>query len=154
VGVIVQRSILVPLAAGEHQLAHIRTGGGWLPILPHADDELMPLYSAIRQLGPALEHQVDEWLETDRRSQAALIFLQLNRRLHEPIREATEAASFLQKVASLPPSLSESVRVVQEQLERIAAVLDSEQESALSSLGRHDVVSGALRNSEQPESRS
>ena len=138
VGSIVNKSILAPLAAGKHQLAHMKRGGGWLPALPAVDAELDPLYSAIRELGPALEHQVDEWLETDRRSQTALIFLQLKRRLHAPLRQAIAAASLLQKAAGLPPSLSVAASNLQEHLGNIESIVSSEEDKALSSLGRRD----------------
>jgi hypothetical protein len=138
VGSIVNKSILAPLAAGKHQLAHMKRGGGWLTALPAVDAELDPLYSAIRELGPALEDQVDEWLETDRRSQTALIFLQLKRRLHEPLRQAMAASSLLQRAAGPPPSLSVSALELQQQLEKIASILSDEEDKALSMLTGRD----------------
>ncbi len=80
---ILRANLVVPLRSLSRQLDHMRTGRGWLARLPHTDEELAGVARAVGDLGPALERQVHEWIEAERRAAVALSIRSIRARLRE-----------------------------------------------------------------------
>lgn len=85
---LVRRRLIRPLALITHQLTHMRKGGGWIASLPSVDPELTPITEAIRGLGPDLEQQVKEWVETERRAGIAMTLIRIENHMREPLHRA------------------------------------------------------------------
>lgn len=83
-----RRYVLRPIGALQKQLQHVGAGRGWLTVVPAVDRELDGLTSSVRSLGPSLERQVWEWIETDRRSNAALVLARLRGRTADAFAQA------------------------------------------------------------------
>ncbi len=81
---ILRANLVIPLRSLSRQLDHMRDGRGWLPRLPHTDKELAGVARAVGDLGPALERQVNEWIEAERRAAVALAIRSIRSRLCEP----------------------------------------------------------------------
>ncbi len=81
---ILRANLVVPLRSLSRQLDHMRDGRGWLPHLQHTDEELAGVARAVGDLGPALERQVNEWIEAERRAAVALAIRSIRSRLCEP----------------------------------------------------------------------
>lgn len=81
---ILRANLVVPLRSLSQQVDHMRDGRGWSPRLPHTDEELAGVARAIGDLGPALERQVNEWIEAERRAAVALAIRSIRSRLCEP----------------------------------------------------------------------
>lgn len=93
---ILRRQLLAPLAKISHQVNHMRRGGGWLTILPRTDTELEGLAGAVKDLGPGLEGQVQEWIDAERRAAVALCLITVRSRIRAPILEVRAQAADLQ----------------------------------------------------------
>jgi HAMP domain-containing protein len=93
---ILRRRLLAPLARISHQVDHMRSGGGWLTILPQTDSELEALAGAVGRLGPALERQIQQWVEAERRAAVAFMLNVVRSELREPVREVRARASDLE----------------------------------------------------------
>lgn len=81
---ILRRSLVLPLGALSRQIERMRDGRGWLPRERHTDEELAGVARAVAELGPALERQVHEWIEAERRSAVALAIRRIRARLAGP----------------------------------------------------------------------
>ncbi|MBP9947666.1 MAG: hypothetical protein KBH14_14775 [Vicinamibacteria bacterium] len=81
---ILRRNLVLPLGALSRQIERMRDGRGWLPRERHTDEELAGVARAVAELGPALERQVHEWIEAERRSAVALAIRNIRGRLAEP----------------------------------------------------------------------
>lgn len=92
---VLRRHVLGPLGAVRNQLDNVGAGHGWLTVVPDVDRELGPLTNAVRSLGPALERQVWEWIETDRRANAALLLARVRGHAAAPLVRASGAAAAL-----------------------------------------------------------
>lgn len=117
---IVRRRILEPLRRFAHQIRFMRDGGGWKPKLPPSDSELADVASALEELGPALEAQVQEWLEGERRAAAARALSGLRARLREPKRRALALLGDLQARDQVTPEAKPKLRALVLEVERIA----------------------------------
>ena len=80
---ILRANLVVPLRSLSRQLDDMRDGRGWLTRLPHTDEELAGVARAVGDLGPALERQVNEWIEAERRAAVALSIGSIRARLRE-----------------------------------------------------------------------
>lgn len=81
---ILRANLVVPLRSLSRQLDDMRDGRGWLPRLQHTDEELAGVARAVGDLGPALERQVNQWIEAERRAAVALAIKSIRSRLCEP----------------------------------------------------------------------
>lgn len=68
---ILRANLLAPLRSLSRQIERMRDGHGWLSRVPPTDEELSSVAGAVADLGPALERQVHEWIEAERRSAVA-----------------------------------------------------------------------------------
>ncbi len=82
-----RRRIFGPLEVMRHQLEHIHRGGK-VSGLPPVDRELADLSSAVQGIGPAVESQIAEWVESDRRATVAVMFARITHVLIPPLRSA------------------------------------------------------------------
>lgn len=83
-----RRSLLGPLSTISRQIERITEGGGWLAHVPETDEELQRLTRALRSLGPGLEEQTLQWIETERRVAAASVLAGIRDATLEPLRSA------------------------------------------------------------------
>ena len=90
---ILRANLVVPLRSLSRQLDHMRDGRGWLTHLPHTDEELAGVARAVGDLGPALERQVNEWIQAERRAAVALALRSIRSRLRESEDQTATAAS-------------------------------------------------------------
>ncbi len=107
---ILRRRLLAPLARISHQVDHMRSGGGWLTILPQTDSELEVLAGAVGRLGPALERQVHQWVEAERRAAVAFMLNVVRSELREPVREVRARASNLEARNFVSPAGKHELR--------------------------------------------
>ena len=122
---VLRHNLLSPLARISHQLRHIGRGGGWLPVLPETDRELLALRDSIADLGPSLESQVSQWVEGERRAAVALELQLLRQKLAGDTREVRVAAGDLLAREILSPDGKRALRSVLRQLDRVSAALSS-----------------------------
>ncbi|HRY46074.1 MAG TPA: hypothetical protein P5164_19245 [Thermoanaerobaculia bacterium] len=83
-----RRNLLRPLSTISRQIERITEGGGWLAHVPETDEELQRLTRALRALGPGLEAQTRQWIETERRVTAASVLARIREATLEPLRSA------------------------------------------------------------------
>ncbi|HPA51433.1 MAG TPA: hypothetical protein PLP50_07505 [Thermoanaerobaculia bacterium] len=83
-----RRNLLRPLSTISRQIERITEGGGWLAHVPDTDEELQRLTRALRALGPGLEEQTRQWIETERRVAAASVLAGVRAVTLEPLRSA------------------------------------------------------------------
>lgn len=81
---ILRKNLVVPLQLLSRQIEGMRDGRGWLRKERHTDEELASVAHAVAELGPALERQVSEWIEAERRSAVALAIRNIRGRLAVP----------------------------------------------------------------------
>ena len=81
---ILRKNLVVPLRSLSRQIEGMRDGRGWLRKERQTDEELAGVARAVAELGPALEQQVHEWIEAERRSAVALAIRNIRGRLAEP----------------------------------------------------------------------
>jgi len=128
---ILRRNLLAPLRALTHQLDLIRDGRGWVPQIPHTDEELRDLSEALRGMGSGLEHQVREWIEAERRSAVALALVRTRRRLQETRVRLLDLLAELQGVwVVAPPDRERRIRSLVQEVDGISGVIESEAERA------------------------
>ena len=116
-----RRHVLRPIGALELELQHVGEGRGWLTVVPAVDRELDGLTSSVRSLGPSLERQVWEWIETDRRSNAALVLARLRGRTASAFAQAAAAVRTLSAAESLHAEQIHELRVALASLEHTLA---------------------------------
>lgn len=114
---ILRANLVVPLRSLSRQLDHMRDGRGWLAHPPHTDEELSGVARAVGDLGPALERQVNEWIQAERRAAVALALRSIRSRLRESEDQAAAGAS----------------AVVQAERDRYARLLADEERAAFAS---------------------
>ncbi len=119
--------LVEPLRRFAHQVRFMRSGGGWKPKLPPADAELTDLARALEELGPALDEQVQVWLEGERRAAAARALSEVRARLREPKRRALALLGDLQARALITPDAKPKVRALVLEVERISREIDGEE---------------------------
>ena len=119
--VLVRRRLIRPLARMTHQLAHMREGGGWIVDLPAVDPELTPITEAISNIGPDLEQQVREWVETERRAGVALAFLRVENQTREPLRRAQSLVRDLE--AGHASDELERIRWLRAEIDEVSAIV-------------------------------
>ncbi len=94
---ILRKNLIMPLRSLSRQIESMRDGRGWLRKERETDEELTGVARAVADLGPALERQVGEWIEAERRSAVALAIHNVRRRLVDPwprdLSEATTAGT-------------------------------------------------------------
>lgn len=81
---IIRTRLTAPLGRIAHQVRFMGSGGGWSPKLPSADVELDDIVDALAGLGPALQRQIEQWIEGERRAAAAAVIAGLRATLREP----------------------------------------------------------------------
>lgn len=64
---LVRKRLLATVRALSHQVRHMSHGGGWEAHLPATDRELSALAGALKELGPALDTQAQQWIAAERR---------------------------------------------------------------------------------------
>lgn len=121
---IFDRRLVAPLAEASHQLRRMASGGGWQPRLESTDEELNPLRSAVQDLGPGLEGQVQEWLGAERRAAAALAVKGLGETVRAPVRTGLVLASELQARGGLDARATRHVRVLVQRLDEALLAFD------------------------------
>ena len=104
-----RRHVFSPLALVERQLNHVGTGHGWLTLIPETDRELEGLASSVRTLGPSLERQVWEWIETDRRANGILLISRVRGRAAGAVAAIRATADAMERGAS-PADLTDRLR--------------------------------------------
>jgi HAMP domain-containing protein len=109
---ILRRRLLAPLAHISRQVDHMRSGGGWLTILPRTDSELETLAGAVGRLGPDLERQVHQWVEAERRAAVAFMLHVVRSELREPIREVRARAGDLEARDLVSPAGKPQLRAL------------------------------------------
>lgn len=121
-GLLVRTRLIQPLALISHQLAHMQKGGGWIAALPSVDPELTPITDAISALGPGLEQQVKEWVETERRAGVALAFVRVEHHMRDPLHRAQSRVRDLEVLHADSDDL-ESIRSLRADIEEVSAVI-------------------------------
>lgn len=121
---ILRRRLLAPLHQLSHQVNHMGAGGGWQPVLPDADSEILEIRSAVQDLGPALAGQVDEWIQGEKRAAVALAICRLRARLREPQRRALVLLGDLQATGGVTPAGKARTRALTREVEALSRVLD------------------------------
>lgn len=119
---LVRRRLIRPLALITRQLTHMGKGGGWITTLPTVDPELAPITEAISGLGPDLEQQVREWVETERRTGVALTLIRIEKQMREPLLRAQSHVRDLEAVHAASNDL-ESIRSLREDIDLLSAVI-------------------------------
>jgi hypothetical protein len=127
---ILRARIQRPLSRIAHQVRFMTSGGGWRPKLPPPDAELVELERALYELGPALDSQVREWIDAERRAGVACALSEVRRRLQGPVQEALAISGDLQARDAVSPPDKHRLRALATALERCAAaVRDVESET-------------------------
>ena len=121
---ILRRRLLVPLHQLSHQVNHMGAGGGWQPVLPETDSEILEIRSAVRDLGPALAGQVDEWIQGEKRAAVALAISRLRAQLREPQRRALVLLGDLQAAGGVTPAGKVRTRALTLEVEALSRVID------------------------------
>jgi hypothetical protein len=121
---ILRRRLLDPLHQLSHQVNHMGAGGGWQPVLPETDAEILEIRSAVRDLGPALAGQVDEWIEGEKRAAVALAMARLRAQLREPQRRALVLLGDLQAAGGVTPAGKVRARALTLEVEALSRVID------------------------------
>jgi hypothetical protein len=125
---ILRRNLIAPLRSLSHQVDRMRHGGGWAPVIPPTDVELGGLAEAVRGLGPALEEQVHQWVNAERRSAVALALNHIRAGLRGSLRDAQALIGDLQARRLVAPSGTPKLRSILGNLDRIREVLQIEEE--------------------------
>lgn len=81
-----------PINRISRQVRHIRSGGGWLVPPAGVDTELEELTRELAELGPVLDRQVSEVVETERRVAVALTLIRMHSRTR-PLLDKLEATT-------------------------------------------------------------
>lgn len=124
---ILRARLVDPLRRFAHQVRFMRSGGGWEPKLPSSDTELADLARALEELGPALNEQVQVWLEAERRAAAAHALSDVRARLSEPKRRVLALLGDLQARALVTSDAKPKVRALVLEVERISREIDAEE---------------------------
>lgn len=129
---ILRRKLMAPLHAISHEVDLMRDGRGWVPRLPGTDEELRELSEALRGLGPALEQQVHEWIEAERRGAVALALARTRRPLREARVRVLRLLAELEG-AGVEPALDRErrMRSLADEIERIPETVEAEALGAL-----------------------
>lgn len=135
---ILRRRLVGPLHQISHQVRHMKSGTGWLPVLPATDVEIAEVADAVAELGPALGAQVEQWLEGERRAAVAKALAQLRGRLQGPRRHALALLSDLQASDLVMPAGKTKVRALVLEIERLRQEIDLEEASRFAPLPRPD----------------
>jgi len=124
---VLRRNLLAPLRTLSHQIGLIRDGRGWAVQPPETDQELGELSDALRGMGPALERQVHEWMEAERRSAVALALMRTGRQLQETRKRVLDLLAELEGAwVVAPPDRERRIRSLVSEVDRIPTVIDSE----------------------------
>lgn len=127
---IVRTRLVAPLGRIAHQVRFMGRGGGWTPELPEADAELGEVQRAISDLGPALQAQVGQWIEGERRAAMAATLAGVRARLHGPQSRALALAGDLQARGAVIPGARGRLRALVLEIERLSqAIGDLERET-------------------------
>lgn len=121
---ILRRRLLAPLRQLSHQVHHMSAGGGWIPVLPDTDAEMTEIRSAVRDLGPALAGQVDQWIQGERRAAVTLALGRLRGRLREPQRRALVLLGDLQANGGVTPAGKAKARALIREVEGLSQVIN------------------------------
>ncbi|MHB8797828.1 MAG: hypothetical protein ACYDBY_05125 [Thermoanaerobaculia bacterium] len=115
---ILRRDLFGPLGTISRQIERITEGGGWLASVPATDLELDRLTRALRALGPGLEEQTRQWIQTERRCAVAAALSGVRERTLGPLRNAHLELSQLEagsvRDADTKRRLRRAVRSVEE----------------------------------------
>jgi hypothetical protein len=141
---ILRRRLLVPLHQLSHQVKHMGAGGGWQPVLPETDFEILEIRSAVRDLGPALAGQVDEWIQGEKRAAVALAISRLRAQLREPQRRALVLLGELQATGGVTPAGKVPARALTLEVEALSRLID---EAELAQMPMTGAPSAGLRPS-------
>ncbi len=121
---IMRRRLLAPLHQLSHQVNHMGKGGGWQPVLPETDAEILEIRTAVRDLGPSLVGQVDEWIQGEKRAAVALALARVRERLREPQRHALVLLGDLQAAGAVASSGKAKARALTRDVEALSRVID------------------------------
>lgn len=124
---ILRRGLVGPLEHIAHQVGRMQKGGGWLPRLPPSVRELDDLEIALRRLGPALESQVQQWIEAERRAAAALALNRVRLRQREPCSRALLLITDLQARDLVVPEAKPRLRALLTEIDRIPRIVAEEE---------------------------
>lgn len=116
-----RRRIFVPLAAMQRELEHVHRGGA-VTGLPPVDHELTGLSSAVQGIGSAVETQIAEWVETDRRATVALMISRITHALMPPLRSALMLSEKIATTDALPLHIRRDARAIRGDLEAAADI--------------------------------
>ena len=125
-----RRSIFGPLEVMRRELEHIRRGGR-VASLPPADRELAGLSSAVQGIGPAVESQIAEWVETDRRATVAVMFARITRALMPSLRGALTLSERIAGNDRLPLTIRRDARAIRTDIEAAADIFAWCEEDAI-----------------------
>lgn len=122
---ILRRRLLATVDALTLQVHHMGRGVGWRPHVPPTDSELAGLAASLGDLGPALEAQVREWVDAERRAGEAQLLGRLRRQQSPHQARALLLLGDLHaRGLVLAPGVHELRSAVSE-VERASAVLDA-----------------------------
>lgn len=120
---ILRTRLVAPLARIAHQVRFMGNGGGWSPQLPRADAEIGDVGQAIVELGPALQAQVEQWIEGERRAVIARALAEVRARLREPHRHLLALAGDLQARDAVLPEAKPRLRALIAEIERLTSAI-------------------------------
>lgn len=134
-GAIIRSRLSEPLRRISHQIRFMKSGGGWAPKLPAADEELQDLEAALLELGPGLHAQVQQWVEAERRAAAIGAVSRLRARLREPQRRARASLGDLLARGLVAPDGRGRVREISRDLDSISAEIEAEERASCGANG-------------------
>lgn len=134
--VIIRSRLSEPLRRISHQIRFMKSGGGWSPKLPAADEELRELEAALLELGPGLQVQVHQWVEAERRAAAVTAISRLRGRLRDPQRRALASLGDLLAKGLVAPDGRGRVRDISRDLDSLSREIEAEEGATIGANGQ------------------
>jgi hypothetical protein len=136
--VIIRSRLSEPLRRISHQIRFMKSGGGWTPRLPAADEELRDLEAALLELGPGLQVQVQQWVEAERRAAAVGAISRLRARLRDPQRRARASLGDLLARGLVAPDGRGRAREISRDLDSLSREIEAEERATTGATVRHE----------------
>lgn len=134
--VIIRSRLSEPLQRISHQIRFMKSGGGWSPKLPAADEELRDLEAALVELGPGLQVQVHQWVEAERRAAAVGVISRLRARLRDPQRRAQASLGDLLARGLVAQDGRGRAREISRDLDSLSREIEAEESATLGASGQ------------------
>ena len=137
---IIRSRLSEPLRRISHQIRFMKSGGGWTPRLPAADEELRDLEAALLELGPGLQIQVQQWVEAERRAGAVGAISRLRSRLRDPQRRARASLGDLLARGLVAPDGRGRARDISRDLDSLSREIEAEESATFGATVGHEVL--------------